>query len=131
MAKLYVIEEPDQLTGKTIAFAMMDSFNSALIIGTVDGGVMACEATTSYDTDNDGVAFCGREDIEHYLFWRETLRNNVIRKTTCREEDVTEFLAEYTAKLQEETEFHNKQQEERDRQEYERLKKKFEEGNND
>ena len=40
MTKLYVIEEPDQLAGKTIAYVEMNTFQSPLMLVTTDGGIM-------------------------------------------------------------------------------------------
>ena len=130
MAKLYVIEEPDQLIGKTIACVEMNTFQSPLLLVTADGGIMIWE-TYCYEDGETETDIYRRNVVEIYLHDDKYLRESIVSKGFFQEEDVNEFLAKQIEERRKTRECYAKQQKERDRQEYERLKKKFEEADND
>ena len=130
MAKLYVIEEPDQLIGKTIACVEMNAFQSPLLLVTTDGGIMVWETYCDEYGEKETNIF-RKNVVEIYLHDDEHLRESIVSRGLFEEEDVNKFVAKQIEARRKSRGILAKQQEERDRQEYERLKKKFEEGNND
>jgi len=130
MTKLYVIEEPDQFIGKTIACVEMNMFQSPLMLVTTDGGIMVW--TTHCDEAGNLETFIYRKKmVEMYLHDDEYPRKRIMSSGLFNEEDINEIIAKQIEAWHKKMEILAKQREERDRQEYERLKKKFEEGNND
>lgn len=112
MTKLYVIEKPGELIGKTIAYAEMNESKVPLVLITTDGGIIAWE-TLHCDWGGETV-FYGKEDIEHLLSFDKVLYYNIVNNGICEEKDMVDFLAKYTEKQRKEEE-----ERERERKEFE------------
>lgn len=125
MTNLYVIENPEELIGKTIAYIEMENWLDRSILITTDGGIIIWE-TSGWPDGSTETVICDSDGVESYLFKEKALQGHIIAKGICQEEDYIYFLARQTEKRRKEREYLEKQQEERDRQEYERLKMKFE-----
>lgn len=122
--ELYVIEEPKQLIGKTIAYVELNRFCNPLILTTTDGGIMAWK-TVSDEFEELETEIYKSYMVEAHLFHDERMKKELIEKGICPQEAIDKFLDRQRQRRKKEAEKYKQQQEERDKQEFERLKQKF------
>lgn len=125
MTELYVIEEPKQLVGKTIAYVELNRFSNPLILTTADGGIMAWRTENYSDFDEMSTEIYTSNMVEIHLFNSRVMKKELIEKGICTQQAIDEFLYRQLQRRQKEAEKYKQQQEERDKQEFERLKQKF------
>jgi hypothetical protein len=124
MSKLYVIEKPDDLIGKTIADIRLDRFSNPLMLVTTDGGLLAW--ITDADGDDIETYIYDKAHVETYVFNSRSTKKYMVDTGVCTQEEIDEFLAEQRAERQKEQENWQLQKEAQEKVEYERLRKKFE-----
>jgi len=125
MSDLYVIEEPEQLIGKTIAHIEMNRFCDPLLLATTDGGIMAWRTYWEDDEDMQTDIYSSNM-VEAHVFNSDTTKKYLIKNNICTEEDINQFTA---TRIEERRLYHEslkKQRLEREKSEYERLKQKYE-----
>jgi len=126
---LKILEESDQLVGKTIAFAHIAQFAKAITLATTDKEVMVIEQGL-HDEDDD--MFRSEISIYHkyrameYIEGHKYLREELAKKGIF---DLDEYRQKEQEKRERERVEFRKQKEAKERKEYERLKHKFEEDN--
>lgn len=125
MTELYVIEEPKQLVGKTIAYIDINRFFNPLLVTTTDGGIMAWNTENYGDFDEMHTEIYSSNMVEVHLFNNQTMKKELLNKGICSQESIDKFLDRQVTKRQKADEDRKREQEERDKQEFERLKQKF------
>lgn len=125
---MYFIDHYKELEGKTIGLFEVEQFTEHIVIGTTDGGIMVIDF--EYDDENYGtqIKVRGKGQAEHFIFKRlaaKRIVENLHKKGIITAGEYEQFChdrqAEEEAKKQERV----IKREERDRQEYARLKAKY------
>lgn len=123
---LYVITDQQQLIGKTIAYAEIARYGNPHLLITTDGGLLL------WNTENDGEGENFTEVYSQLMVERHmlsiqdrTLIKMLIKTGVFSQEDLDRFLAGQVEKRKQGRLLQEQMQEQRERNEFERLKKKF------
>jgi hypothetical protein len=117
---MYFITKEADLLGKVIAYTHMSQFAEAITIATTDGGIIIIESR-----DESGEIHVKSEhQASNYILGTIWLRSELLKAGVVTMEDIQEYERQREVVRQQWA----KGQEERRRQEYERLKAEFEKG---
>jgi hypothetical protein len=121
---LYVITKPDELVGKTIAYADITHYWNTHVLVTTDGGVFI------WSTENDGdgdilIDIFSQPMVETHIFCNKTIMKKLITNGAFTQAEVDAFLSHQIEQRRKDRLRREQHQEKLDREAYERLKKKF------
>ena len=125
---MYFITDYEKLQGKIIGFVHMATFANPIVIGTTDGGIMV--ARIEGDDDNDTVIrVLGEMAAEQFITKQPGngfMMRGLVDGGVIEPGDLEKFIHKRVEAVKKQREELIKMQEEYDRNEYLRLKEKFE-----
>ena len=125
--KIYVIEDPDKLIGKTVSYIELNRFSIPAIMVTTDGGIMIWETSAEEDTMSEEIEIdvYSKNRVEAHVFNNERMIERIMKCRFLVKADFDSFLSQQREERKQEQEQSQIRKEEYDRKEFERLKNKF------
>lgn len=121
---MYVIEKEEDLVGKTIAFTHVPMHGEQVVLATTDGGIMAIEQS-GYDDDKT-IIIENEYGVEILIFRGAFLREKLLEAGVITEKDINDYELKVKKREEEKIKKQLEFNEKREKEEYERLKAKFE-----
>jgi hypothetical protein len=128
---MYFIENHKNLIGKTIAFFHTGQFADAMVMGTADGGILVAKPEPNddfYDEDGISIKILSEVNAEKYIFKRksnEWMVKDMANAGVFTQGEYEIFLRDRVEEFRIAQEEAIKKKEEKELQEYMRLKEKF------
>jgi hypothetical protein len=122
---LYLINNPNDLVGKTIAYTNMALYADYIMIATTDGGILCVSQEISED-DNKQTIVTNKLITEKYLFSNKFMIDILLEKKVVTNKDIENFKEKRINQEKKHIENYKREMEENERKDYERLKAKYE-----